>query len=364
MLALGACSAPPSPSIVLITVDTLRATTAPPTDTPSTPRRAWSSSPGRRPARDGRRAHAQHLPAHARLFTSRYPLATRYSRTATFGERVPGAGRGARRSRYTTAAFVSSSSWTIGSGTARASNSTTMTSAGPIALPGNQSGRVLKPEEFERPAHEMTTGRLAAAREGSPRRPRPFNRRQDPHQPDDPAETLEKRYVVLPWFGGTFAEPSRSMTLDRLHDRELGRLLDALDEISPPETPWRPDSVMERGRSTTAPWDTVPFLYEAEPGGAAHLPLEREDSDRLGDLGPRGDRGRDAEILGLSESCPANWCCRGWRSRRRSPVERYDPSQRVLQRCSTRRNCFDLSRRGRDVRMLLRVKGSFGDSGG
>ena len=110
MAALGACSATTSPNIVLITIDTLRA------DHCSVYGYGLGTTPRLgKLAREGARVETAYVPmpstgpAHASLFTSRYPLAHRVLKNGhVLDDEYPVLAEMLERAGYRTAAFVSS----------------------------------------------------------------------------------------------------------------------------------------------------------------------------------------------------------------------------------------------------------------
>ncbi len=242
MLALGACSAPPSPSIVLITVDTLRA------DHCSAYGYALDTTPRlEQLAREGARLETAYVPmpstgpAHASLFTSRYPLAHQVlknghvlaSEYPVLAEALAGAG-------YTTAAFVSSfvldQRFGYGQGFELYDDDFRGADS---SYRGIQLWEGIEvPGEFDRRAHE-TTDRAISWLRAKGHRGGFFLwiHYMDPHEPYDPPETWRNQYVD-PAMGRRNLRRAVALYDAEIAftDRELGRLLDALDEISPPET--------------------------------------------------------------------------------------------------------------------------------
>jgi arylsulfatase A-like enzyme len=239
-IAIGACSPPPSPNIVLVTVDTLRADHCSaygyPLDT--TPRLEQL-------AREGVRVELAYVPmpstgpAHASLFTSRYPLAHRVLKNGhVLAGEYPVLAEVLGEAGYRTAAFVSSfvldERFGYGQGfdlyddDFRGADS---------SYHGVQLWEGIEvPGEFDRRAHE-TTDRVISWLRGKGRRGGFFLwiHYMDPHEPYDPPEAWRKRYVD-PSMGRRNLRRAVALYDAEIAftDRELGRLLDALDEVSPP----------------------------------------------------------------------------------------------------------------------------------
>jgi len=240
MGACGASSTPTSPNIVLITIDTLRA------DHCSVYGYGIRTTPHlEQLAREGARVETAYSPmpstgpAHASLFTSRYPLAHQVLKNGhvladeypVLAEVLGGAG-------YRTAAFVSSFVLDDRFGYGQGFESYDDDFRG-----ADSSYKNMKhwegfevPGEFDRRAHQTTDRAVSWLRENG-RKDSFFLwvHYMDPHEPYDPPEPWRTKYL----------DPAMSRrNLQRaialydaeiaFTDREVGRLLDALDEVSPP----------------------------------------------------------------------------------------------------------------------------------
>jgi choline-sulfatase len=241
MAALGAGSDPKGPNIVLITIDTLRA------DHCSVYGYGLRTTPRlEKLAREGARVRTAYVPlpstgpAHASLFTSRYPLAHQVLKNGhvlaaeypVLAEVLAGAG-------YRTAAFVSSFVLDDRFGYGQGFESYDDDFRG-----ADSSYRSMKswegfevPGEFDRRANETTERAISWLRENG-RRGSFFLwiHYMDPHEPYDPPEPWRKKYVE-PTMGRRNLRRAVALYDAEIAftDGEVGRLLDALDDTSPPE---------------------------------------------------------------------------------------------------------------------------------
>jgi len=239
--ALGACSAPIQPNIVLITIDTLRA------DHCSVYGYGLRTTPRlEKLARDGARVETAYVsmpstgPAHASLFTSRYPLAHQVLKNGhVLGDEYLMLAEVLDRAGYRTAAFVSSFVLDdrFGYGQGFDSYDDDFRGADSSYKSMKRWEGIEVPGGFDRRAHETTDRAISWLRKNG--------RRQgfflwvhymDPHEPYDPPEPWRTKYVKPKMRR---QDPRRAVALYDAEvaftDRELGRFLDALDDTSPPE---------------------------------------------------------------------------------------------------------------------------------
>jgi arylsulfatase A-like enzyme len=239
--SLTACSARTSPNIVLVTIDTLRADHCSvygyPVDT--TPRLEAL-------AREGARVETAYAPmpstgpSHASLFTSRYPLAHGVLKNGhVLSDRYPVLAEVLHGAGYRTAAFVSSFVLDDRFGYGQGFDSYDDDFRGAdSSYHGVQVWEGLEvPGEFDRRAHE-TTDRAISWLRGNGSRGGFFLwvHYMDPHEPYDPPEPWRTKYVKP---GMKRRNLRRAVALYDAEvaftDHQLGRLLDELDGISPPE---------------------------------------------------------------------------------------------------------------------------------
>ena len=238
MATLGACS---EPNIVLITIDTLRA------DHCSVYGYGLRTTPRlEKLAREGARVETAYIPmpstgpAHASLFTSRYPLAHQVLKNGhVLADEYPVLAEVLGRAGYRTAAFVSSfvldDRFGYGQGfesydddfRGAASSYRNMKSWQGFELPG----------KFDRRAHE-TTGRAISWLRENGRRGSFFLwvHYMDPHEPYDPPEPWRTKYIKPTMGSGSLRRAVALYDAEiAFTDGEVGRFLDALDDVSPPE---------------------------------------------------------------------------------------------------------------------------------
>jgi arylsulfatase A-like enzyme len=241
MAALGACSAPPSPNIVLITIDTLRA------DHCSVYGYGVGTTPQlEKLAREGARIEAAYVsmpstgPAHASLFTSRYPLAHRVLKNGhVLADDYPLLAEVLRGAGYRTAAFVSSFVLDdrFGYGQGFDSYDDDFRGADSSYKNMEQWEGIEVPGEFDRRANETTDRAVSWLRENG-RRGGFFLwvHYMDPHSPYDPPEPWRAKYVKPEMKRRSLRRAIALYDAEiAFTDREVGRLLDELDGISPPE---------------------------------------------------------------------------------------------------------------------------------
>jgi len=242
MAALGAYSAQALPNIVLITIDTLRA------DHCSVYGYRLGTTPHLEElAREGARVETAYVPmpstgpAHASLFTSRHPLAHRVLKNGhVLANDYPLLAEVLRGAGYGTAAFVSSFVLDDRFGYGQGFDSYDDDFRGAdSSYPDMQLWEGIEvPGKFDRRAHQTTDRAISWLREKG-RRDRFFLwvHYMDPHEPYDPPE---------PWRGKYVKPEMKPRNLGRavalydaeiaFTDREVGRLLDELDDISAPES--------------------------------------------------------------------------------------------------------------------------------
>jgi arylsulfatase A-like enzyme len=244
LISIGACgagSAPASPNIVLITIDTLRA------DHCSVYGYHLRTTPHlEKLAREGARVEKAYVstpstgPAHASLFTSRYPLAHQVLKNGhVLADEYPVLAEVLGRAGYRTAAFVSSFVLDdrFGYGQGFESYDDDFRGADGSYKNMKRWEGIEVPGEFDRRAHETTDRAISWLREKG-RRGGFFLwvHYMDPHEPYDPPEPWRAKYVQ-PEMGRR--NLSRAVALYDAEiaftDREVGRLLEALDDSSPPE---------------------------------------------------------------------------------------------------------------------------------
>lgn len=242
MAACGGGSAPTSPNIVLITIDTLRADHCSVygyglRTTPRLEKLAW----------EGARVETAYVPmpstgpAHASLFTSRYPLAHQVLKNGhVLADEYPVLAEVLGEAGYRTAAFVSSfvldDRFGYGQGFDSYDDDFRGADSSYKKMESWEGFEV--PGEFDRRAHETTERAISWLRENGHRGSFfLWVHYMDPHEPYDPPEPWRTKYL----------EP----TMDRrdlrravalydaeiaFTDGEVGRFLDVLDDISPPES--------------------------------------------------------------------------------------------------------------------------------
>ena len=177
--AFGACSAPTSPNIVLITIDTLRA------DHCSVYGYGLRTTPHlEKLAREGARVETAYVPmpstgpAHASLFTSRYPLAHQVLKNGhVLADEYPVLAEVLGEAGYRTAAFVSSFvlDERFGYGQGFESYDDDFRGADSSYKNIKHWEGIEVPGEFDRRAHETTDRAISWLREnGTPRRVLPL----------------------------------------------------------------------------------------------------------------------------------------------------------------------------------------------
>lgn len=241
MAALGACKAPPSPNIVLITIDTLRADhcSAYGYGLVTTPRLEKLSGEGVR-VETALVPMPSTGPAHASLFTSRYPLAHRVLKNGhILDDEYPVLAEMLEEAGYRTAAFVSSFVLDDRFGFGQGFDSYDDDFRGADGSYKNiQTWEGIEvPGEFDRRANETTDRAISWLRENG-RRGGFFLwiHYMDPHEPYDPPEPWRVQYVK-PEMGRRNLRRAVALYDAEIAftDREVGRFLDELDDVSPPE---------------------------------------------------------------------------------------------------------------------------------
>jgi len=245
LLSVGACGAdstPTPPNIVLITIDTLRADHCSVYGyrLPTTPRLE-------KLAQQGARVETAYVPmpstgpSHASLMTSRYPLAHGVLKNGhVLSDEYPVLAEVLGGAEYRTAAFVSSFVLDHRFGFSQGFESYDDDFRG-----ANSSYRTMEswegfpvPGEFDRRANETTERAIRWLRENG-RRSSFFLwvHYMDPHEPYDPPEFWRTKYVE-PTLGRRDLRRAVALYDGEIAftDREVGRLLDALDDVSPPES--------------------------------------------------------------------------------------------------------------------------------
>ena len=241
MAALGACSAPASPNIVLITIDTLRA------DHCSVYGYGVRTTPHlEQLAREGARVETAYVPmpstgpAHASLFTSRYPLAHQVLKNGhVLADDYPVLAEVLGEAGYRTAAFVSSFVLDdrFGYGQGFESYDDDFRGADSSYKNIKHWEEIEIPGEFDRRAHETTNRAISWLQENGSRGGFfLWVHYMDPHEPYDPPEPWRTKYVQPEMSRRNLRRAVALYDAEiAFTDREVGRLLDALDDTSPPE---------------------------------------------------------------------------------------------------------------------------------
>jgi arylsulfatase A-like enzyme len=241
MAACGANPDPVGPNIVLITIDTLRADHC----------SAYGYGPRTTPrleklAREGARVENAYVPmpstgpAHASLLTSRYPLTHQVLKNGhVLAEEYPVLAEVLGVAGYRTAAFVSSFVLDDRFGYGQGFNSYDDDFRG-----ADSSYRTMEhwegfevPGEFDRRAHETTDRAIAWLGENGHRGGFfLWVHYMDPHEPYDPPVAWRRRFLD-PTMGRRSLRRAIALYDAEIAftDGEVGRFLDALDEVSPPE---------------------------------------------------------------------------------------------------------------------------------
>jgi len=240
MAALGACSAPASPNIVLITIDTLRA------DHCSVYGYGVRTTPHlEQLAREGARVETAYVPmpstgpAHASLFTSRYPLAHQVLKNGhVLADDYPVLAEVLGEAGYRTAAFVSSFVLDDRFGYGQGFDSYDDDFRGADSSYENVQHweGIEVPGEFDRRAHETTNRANSWLQENGSRGGFfLWVHYMDPHEPYDPPEPWRTKYVKPAMSRRNLRRAIALYDAEiAFTDREVGRFLDVLDEISPP----------------------------------------------------------------------------------------------------------------------------------